>query len=64
MTHTFKLTPELTRRIHSGIADAQRNIDREMKYSEEFRNHKMIEQDQAHIAKMMAALESGYLTAE
>jgi hypothetical protein len=61
MTHTFKITADLARRVNQGIAEAQRNIDREMRYSEEFRNQESIKSNQAHIEKMVKALESGFL---
>lgn len=57
----FAITNELSRRINEGIQEAQRNIDREMRYSEQMRNIELIQQSEAHIAKMVAALDAGVL---
>lgn len=57
----FILTAEMSRRINNGIAEAQKQIDREMTYSPNHRNAALIAQCEAHIAKMAAALEAGVL---
>jgi hypothetical protein len=46
------LTDERIRRIKQAQAETQRLIDREMKYSVDFRNHERIAEWQAHIAKL------------
>lgn len=54
---TLELTPERIRRIQSAITETQRLIDREMKYSEEFRNQKRIDGWKAHIEKLESYLK-------
>lgn len=50
----YELTEEKIRRINEAIAETKRQIDREMKYSEEFRKHENIARWQAHIKKLEA----------
>lgn len=52
----LELTAEHQRRIVQAIAETQRQIDREMRYSEEFRMHDRIDGWQAHIAKLQDML--------
>lgn len=59
----FQITPELAGRINQGIDEAQRVIDREMKYSATHRNTNLIAKNEAHIAKMRDALRAGVLVA-
>jgi ribosomal protein S13 len=50
----YELTEDKIRRINEAIAETQVHIDREMKYSEDFRKHENIARWQAHIAKLEA----------
>lgn len=52
----MELTTERQRRIVEAIAETQRQIDREMGYSERFRKHENIARWQAHIAKLQGML--------
>lgn len=56
---TIELTAEYRSRTIAAIAETQRNIDREMRYSPEFRKNDQIEWCKNHIANLRAALESG-----
>ena len=53
----MELTIEKQRRIVQAIAETQRQIDREMGYSKEFRKHDHITGWQQHIAKLQDMLK-------
>lgn len=52
----MELTPERRRRIVDAINDTQRQIDREMGYSEDLRKHGMIDGWKQHIANLQAMI--------
>lgn len=56
---TVMLTEEYRRRVVEGMAEAQRNVDREMAYSENVRHQDVIDRNQAHVNRMKKALECG-----
>ena len=56
---TVTLTEEYRRRVVEGMAEAQRNIDREMAYTESLRHQDVIDRNQAHVNRMKQALECG-----
>ena len=56
---TVTLTEEYRRRVIEGMAEAQRNIDREMAYSENVRHRDVIDRNQAHVNRMKKVLECG-----
>lgn len=51
------LTQEKIRRIQQAKAETQRQIDREMHYSEQFRNREFIAEYQAHLNKLNKMLQ-------
>lgn len=53
----MELTTERQKRIVQAIAETQRQIDREMRYSEEFRKHDYIDGWKQHIANLQDMLE-------
>ena len=53
------LTPERTRRIEESIRETQRSLDKEMRYSEEFRDHQRCDGYKTHIAYLQKLLEGG-----
>ena len=58
---TVTLTEEYRRRVVEGMAEAQRNIDREMAYTESLRHKDVIDRNQAHVNRMKKALECGQI---
>jgi hypothetical protein len=50
------MTPERVRRISQAIGETQRIIDRAMRYSTEFRDHKLIETSEQHLVKLQTML--------
>lgn len=56
MTHEIALSPDQLKRVQGGIVEAQKQIDREMGYSKELRNTKLIEESIAHIRRMEGLL--------
>lgn len=52
----MQLTPERKRRIAEAIADTQRQIDREMGYSEDMRKQDLIDGWKRHIGNLQGML--------
>lgn len=53
----LEVTPEVQRRIISAINETQRNIDREMQYSEDLRDTVELSRLSAHVAYLQKMLE-------
>jgi hypothetical protein len=53
----FNRTPELVQAIDDAIIEIQRQIDKEMAYSEDLRNQEYLDRKRARLAKLEEALK-------
>lgn len=57
------ITPARKASIKRSMIDTQRQIDREMGYSEQFRNNEFIETYKAHLVKLQRMLTQDFINA-